>query len=305
MNDDSCEFISNKNQSIAIIGAGVSGICCALTLAGRGFCVDLYEKNNEINKTNQLCEVFGFDDYLKKYNEYLKIELLKNAKSNRIILKTNTNVIFDADFFKKYTTVILATGAKEKFFTANGAVQKHVKSIYEVLDSSKIIFNKKSITIYARTELSLKFALYLATQNKNVSVIISDINFIFKMPNANMTFYLNSLKEFGVAVYVWSKVKKINEDSVDIIVNNKLKGKDFVSVLLNLKSKRSYGFVAELKTIDADLFVYEPELIPNNKLYIDLVTNKFKGNLYLIGDALQVGDIDDSVRSAFYVGKNI
>ena len=72
-----------------------------------------------------------------------------------------------------------------------------------------------------------------------------------------------------------------------------------------LKSKKKYSYLVELKTIDATLFIYEPELSPNNKLYYDLIKNKFKGQVYLIGDALEIGDLDHAVKTGFFVGNNI
>ena len=302
-----CDLIStiNKCERIAIVGAGVAGIICALALNQRGYVVDLYEKASEINAKNQLCEVFGSDKYLKEYNNYLKIKILKNAKIKQINLKTNYNFVYDANLLKEYTTVIVATGAREKFFCVNGAVQKHVKSIYEILSSKKHLISARSVAILVRSELSLKLAIHLAGENKKVSLIIPDIQFLFDMPNANLTYYLYKLTSLGVDVNLMSRVKKIHEDSAEIIVNNKFKNKDFSALVLNMKSKRNYKHLPALKTIDAELFIFEPELVPNNKLYIDLVKNRFKGKVYLIGDALEVGGLDNAVRTGYYVGKNI
>ena len=77
------------------------------------------------------------------------------------------------------------------------------------------------------------------------------------------------------------------------------------STVLNMKSNINYKFSPRLKIVDMDLFVYEPQMIPNNKLYYDIVTSGYKGEVYLIGNALQLGDIGDDIKSAFYVGKNI
>lgn len=304
---DNSDLIStiNKTERIAIVGAGVAGIVCALTLNQRGYMVDLYEKASEINAKNKLCEVFGCDKYLKEYNSYLKIKILKNAKSKQINLKTNYNFVYDANLLKEYTTVIIATGAREKFFCVNGAVQKHVKSIYEILSSKKHFVSIRSVAIFVRSELSLKLAVYLAKQNKRVSLIIPDVQFLFDMLNANLTYYLYELARLGVDVNLMTRVKKIHEDSAEIIVNNKFKNKDFSALILNMKSKRNHRYLSALKTIDAELFIFEPELVPNNKLYVDLVKNRFKGKVYLIGDALEVGGLDNAVRTGYYVGKNI
>ena len=74
---------------------------------------------------------------------------------------------------------------------------------------------------------------------------------------------------------------------------------------MNMKSKINYKHISELKLIDASLFVYEPELQPNNKLFYELVKNRYKGNVYMIGNALEIGDLYSDIHSGFYVGKNI
>jgi len=294
-----------ENEKIAIVGAGISGIVCALTLAERGAKPELFEKNDIINQNGEICDVFGFDKCMKNYNNYIKCELLKNAKNGQINLKTNTIFEYDERFVKNYTSIVIATGFKEKFFSVNGAVQKHVKSIYEILKNKELFFDKNMIAIYAKSELALKLAIYLAAQKKKVSLIIPNLNFLFKMPNANLTYYLTVLKKYRVDVYLDSHVKKIHEDSAEIIINNKIKNLDFVSVVLNMKSKINYRYISELKIIDAELFIYEPELVPNNKLFYELVKNRFKGNVYLIGNALEIGDLYNDIHTGFYVGKNI
>ena len=65
----------NKTKKVAIIGAGLSGIICAITLARRGFCVDIYERNNKINSSSRRCEIFGYDKLLNDYNNYLENEV--------------------------------------------------------------------------------------------------------------------------------------------------------------------------------------------------------------------------------------
>ena len=296
---------NSVNNLIAIIGGGLSGVVCALTIARRGGKCDLFEKNDLLNIFSDIYSVYGYDDCIKEYNNYLKCEILKNAKSNKINIKTNIEIIYDANFVKKYDTIIVATGAHEKLLNVNGAVQKHVVSIYDFLKDRPPISTKQFICIYAKTELSLKLAIYLAKNKAKVTVLVNNQTKLLDIPNANFTFYLEAFKRLGVEIVLISRIKKINEDSVDVFVNNKLKNKDTVATILNLKSKKKYSYLVELKTIDATLFIYEPELSPNNKLYYNLIKNKFKGQVYLIGDALEIGDLDHAVKTGFFVGNNI
>ena len=292
-------------KTIAIIGSGYSGISCALTLAKRGYSVDLYEQSSQINKNGKLLNVFGYDNYFNFYNTYLDEELKKYAKKDKINIKTNTKFTVNENFINNYSCIVVATGFHEKFLNVTGAVLKTVKTIYDVLSNKKSILNKKRIVIYAKTELSLKLGLYLSTLGKSVCIVINRLDFLFKMPNANLTYYLYAFKLNGVSIELMTQIRRIEEDCVELIINNKLKNKDLSSVILNMKSNNHYSYIAESKTIPADLFIYEPELSPNNKLYYELVNSNFKGELYMIGNALKIGDLGDDIKSGFYVGKNI
>ena len=57
--------------------------------------------------------------------------------------------------------------------------------------------------------------------------------------------------------------------------------------------------------LDCDYLIYEPEISPNNKLFIDIVNKQYKGEVYLIGSALENSDFADSIKSGYFVGKNL
>ena len=293
----------NKTKKVAIIGAGLSGIICAITLAKRGFCVDIYERNNKINSISRKCEIFGYDGLLNDYNNYLENEVYSLRENITLLLNTN----FDVNSYdlKKYYSIVVASGFHEKFLNITGAILKNVKSIYDCLDSYKIFEKKGNIVINAKSELSFKLALYLLHQNKQISIIIESMDFLKNMPNDRLTYYLFTFKKLKAKVYPFSKVKYIQEDFIEIFVNNKLKNKNFQSLILNFISGSNYSFEAKAKTIDCDLFIYEPDIYPNNKIYYELVKNGYNGQLFLIGNALEICDMATIIQSGYFVGKNL
>ena len=80
---------------------------------------------------------------------------------------------------------------------------------------------------------------------------------------------------------------------------------DFRATILNYKSKQKYKLTDRAKNIDMDLYIYEPEIYSNNKIYIDLVNSKFDGEIFMIGNALYPCEIDECIKSAYFVAKNI
>lgn len=294
-----------RNKNVAVIGSGIAGINASIYLAIRGFNVDVYEENSTLNKTGRCNEIFGYDSNLKYYNDYLENILNGFIKKGKIRLFLNTKFTSGNNNLNDYFSIIIATGFHERFLEVTGAVLKNVKSIYDVLDSEKEIEQKNSIVIYAKTELSFKLALYLLSIKKHVTIVIQNLDEILKMPYDRLTYYLYEFEQLKVKVNLFSRIKRIENDFVELIINNKIKNESFSSIILNSKSNNSYPYEAKAKTVDCDLLIYEPELYPNNKLYYDLVKKKYRGELYLVGNALQISGMNDDIKTAYYVAKNL
>ena len=128
---------------------------------------------------------------------------------------------------------------------------------------------------------------------------------MLNLPNDRLTYYLYILKSFHVKVYLFAKIKQVQNDFVEIVVNDKIKPENFQIDILNLKSGSSFGYEAKAKNIDIDLFIYEPEIYSNNRLYYELVNAGYTGPLYLIGNALQPLGMYDDIKSAYFVAKNL
>ena len=294
-----------EKKQIAVIGSGVSGIYASLILAERGFIVDLYEEDSIINKRSKQCSVFGFD---YKYNDlmlYFERKLNFFANKNKINIYLNKKFLPKKEDFYPYSTIIIATGFRERFLNVTGAVLKSVKSIYDILNSKEELLNNYSIVIYAKSELSIKLALYLNSLNKKVTLVIPSFKLFKDLPNAKLTYYAYILTKLKIKTYMFARAKKINEDSVDLIINNKLEKLSLSAVMLNCNSNIEYSYLPEAKNIDCDLFIYEPELYSNNKLYYDLIKAGYQGELFMVGNALEIGTLADDIHSAFFVANNI
>lgn len=303
-------YILNKvnilhDKNIAVIGSGISGIITSLTLANRGYCVDLYEKENEINPLGKICSVWKNDRYFYDYIIFLEEKLKYFAKNNKINIYLNNTFLARKEDNSRYQTIVVATGFHEKFLNVNGAILKNVKSLYDVLNQKTFTPEKKKFIIYAKSELSLKFALYLLSGNNMVTLLINDLMLFKNLSNAKKTYYCYILKKLKANIIMFSKIKKIEEDSVELIVNKKLSKYSLYDFVMNHKTKESFSYIPQSKTIDQDMFIYEPEIYPNNKLFYDLVKCGYPGELFMVGNALDIMGLADVIKSAYFVGNNI
>ena len=130
-------------------------------------------------------------------------------------------------------------------------------------------------------------------------------NIIFNKYYRNLRTNIFDRLEFNEFMEVYAKFKRLNFQYKLLKICNKLESYDIASIILNLTSKIEYTFLAEAKNIDCDLFVYEPELYSNNRLYYDLVKSGFDGELFMVGSALEIGSLSNDIHSAFFVSNNI
>lgn len=296
--------INNKKNTIVVIGSGISGLICALTLASRGYKVDIFEQDNEINHYGKLSTVFGFDVLLSEYYKTIEKQIYELVNKKIINMYLNQKFIIDNEKINKYYSIIVATGFKIKFLSVSGSVQNHVVNIYDSLENNKKLLTKKNIVIYAKSTLSLKLALYLVENKKNVGLIIKDSSLFKEEKNANMMYYFYRLYEQKVNIFFNSRITKINEDNIDVIINKNLESKS-IKTLLDVFSNCKIKTENKITNIDCDCLIYEPEITPNNSLYADIVNKRYKGQVYLIGNALENSSLAEIIKSGYFVGKNV
>ena len=122
---------------------------------------------------------------------------------------------------------------------------------------------------------------------------------------ALFTYYFYQFKKQNADVFFESSIKQNNIDFVEFYTNKNLLNSSSIVNALNLKSGITKEYLPTLISVDNDIFIYEPEFIENNKLFYDVVTSGYNGSIFMIGNALQPSDLADSIKSAYFVAKNL
>lgn len=302
--NDKIKFCSeNKNKNVAVIGSGISGLICAITLAERGFNVHLFEQKDELNPNGKATCIYGFDKTLLNYYNQIESRINELASNKMIVIHLNTKFDYIKENEREFYSIIVATGYKTKFLSISGAVLPHVQNIYDVLKKESAFKNKKNIVIYAKSLLSLKLALYLSSQQK-VTVIIKSLDSFKNEKNANLFYFFWNLYKNNANIHFLSRITKINEDNLDLIINKNFNPKS-INTLLKLMSNEKISSNQVQINIDCDYLIYEPDLMPNNSLYASVVKQNYPGEVYLIGNALENSDLEGTIKSGYFVGKNL
>lgn len=296
--------INGNKKLVAVVGSGISGLVCALTLAKRGYIVHIYEQKNELNHYGKLTTIFGFDKGLEEYYKTIEKQVLSYTKSGRINVFLNEKFNANNENINKYYAVIIASGFKTKFLSITGAILPHVQNIYDALNNKKMLDDKKHIVIYAKTSLSIKLALYLVGSHKNITIIIKDTKYFIDEKNANLLYFFWNLYQKHANILIFSRITKINEDNIDVLIP-----RNFNTGLFEIFKKSwqevSHNSLNQQINLDCDLLIYEPDISPNNSLYAEIVSKNFPREVYLIGNALENTTLDEIIKSGYFVGKNL
>ncbi|MFA1562939.1 NADPH-dependent 2,4-dienoyl-CoA reductase [Aliivibrio fischeri] len=133
---------SSKTKSIGIIGAGMAGLSCAVSLAERGYQVTVFERNERIGgQFNLAMQIPGKEEF-KETIRYFTNKL----DHKNIIVKLNYSV--EMDELRKFDEVVVATGVKPRTPQLEGS--EHPKVIdYQVYIKTQPTLGQKVAVVGA------------------------------------------------------------------------------------------------------------------------------------------------------------
>lgn len=274
--EGNCEIKKDgAGRKIIIIGAGISGLYAADILAQRGFETLVYEKNNEVG--GQI--LFGNKPPFKDKINWCIEDALYHAKQSGAIIKLGEEATIEKIKAENSYAVVVATGGVSiKPKSIKGVNLQNVCTVTDYLGGNTEIKNKK-VVVVGSGMTGLETAEKLL-QGGNKVTVIEMANEI--APDAwlqNKQDIIPRLKEAKLLSSI--KLLEINEKGV---------------VVKNIKTKDEYQ-------IDTDFVVLSLGVRPENNLYKNL-QDDIK-NLYIIGDAKNVGRIANATKSAYELAMSI
>lgn len=128
-NIDLGEFKPTKEKTVAIIGAGVSGLSCAWNLLRLGYSVEIFEKDVEIGgKLRQVIPAERLNQDILN----IELEVLKSAIADSEG-KIHTSYNIDKDEFERiaddYDAVVVAVGAQNPFVLPVEGKERIIKGL--------------------------------------------------------------------------------------------------------------------------------------------------------------------------------
>ncbi len=126
-------------KSIAIVGAGMAGLSCAISAAERGYRVSLFESSDRIGgQFNLAMQIPGkeeFKETIRYFSNRLDYE--------NVTLKLNYTV--DLDELRQFDEVVVATGVKPRIPELEGSDNAKVMDYYTYINTQPKLGNKVAI----------------------------------------------------------------------------------------------------------------------------------------------------------------
>jgi len=235
----SAPLANSKKQRVAVVGGGLAGMQSALTLAERGFQVDLFEKNKLGGQFN-LAWLPPKKESLKELVTYF-IQELSRLKVNIIYADASVTDIEN----EKYAGVIMATGAHPAVPPIEG-----LKEFYwtEFLEDDQLPDHKKVLVIGGGM-IGMEVASKLVDGNNQVVIVelLDEMAAGMEMLERNMT--LAKLKTFNTSFYTGYRVAKINNGSAIIASDKDEVVIDHIDKIVVATGMRSYRPFAPSETM--------------------------------------------------------
>ncbi len=259
---------AEKSRKYAVVGGGLAGMEAAITLRKRGHSVDLYEKE-ELGGQFNLAPLTPNKKSMASLVPYF-VEELENREVNVI-----SKEVKKSDNLSGYDAVILATGSKPSVPQIPG-LEKYYWA--DILLKENLPKNKKVLVIGGGL-IGVDIATALIHRGNKIIIVKRTTDFGEDMEMIAKNLSLKMMKENGTLFSDHTLIR--NVEGTTVYAEKEGKNIQFDNI---------------------DIIVVSTGMSSNNPLENKL---KHKIPVYVVGDAMQVGNAQDAIHGAFEMTKNM
>jgi 2,4-dienoyl-CoA reductase (NADPH2) len=232
--------LAKKPKKVLVAGGGPGGLEAALVSALRGHQVTLFEKSNKLGGQLNIASVAPLKQELSLIIKYLSIQIEKAGIKVELSREVTPNLVqkLNPDI------VIVATGATPLIPNIPGVKNEKVITAYDVLAGKVVVGN--NVIIIGGGMVGCEVADFVADNrdnpiiNRTVVTIVEMLEDIaLDMAPASRLLLMPRLREKGVEVITYAKVKEILDDGVVYVKNGQersIRGMDNIVLALGTKS---------------------------------------------------------------------
>jgi 2,4-dienoyl-CoA reductase-like NADH-dependent reductase (Old Yellow Enzyme family)/NADPH-dependent 2,4-dienoyl-CoA reductase/sulfur reductase-like enzyme len=260
-------------KRVGVIGGGPAGIQAMLTLCERGHDVTLYEMSDRLGGHVVPGSALPFKMDVKDYLDYLVRQA--NKAPARLLLNTEaTKEVLDAE---SYDALIVAVGSAPIVPPLPGIDKPHVHWAPEA-DSGKVKVGSQ-IVIVGAGSVGIECAIGLKRVGKNVTVVemAPDMSNLRVSAGGASTELMALVQELDIPIHLNCRLEEVTDSTVvcrDTNTSGKIK-------------------------FPADTVLLAAGMAARHDVADSLRRSAPETEVFVVGDALEVGTIASAVRSAF------
>ncbi len=196
-------------RRIAIVGGGVAGMAAAITAAGRGHEVHLFEMEDVLGGHLRLAHLPPHREELLNALRYFEREVGRRAIARHL------GHAFTADDARRLRpdAIILATGAESRDPDIPGVDRPHVVAGWRII--AGLADTGANCVVIGGGLVGMEVADFLAHRGKRV-IIVARSELLKKAVHADRVYFLDRIRELGIEVLTHTRVHEIAARSVTI-----------------------------------------------------------------------------------------
>jgi len=300
-------------QKVAVIGAGPSGILCAVTAARRGHKVTLFEKTGRVGGMLVPGSVPKIKYEVKNYIAYLEHSLEATCAKFDLTLKLNCEIFPESLKSEGFDTVVVGVGGCPVSPKVPGIDQANVTQVIDLFRKPELAAEATNVVVVGAGAVGCEAAHFLAADlGKSVTIIEMLPHIMPDLCTANRGHMIRELERLNVTVLNCTKLMAIDGNSVRLERNVSTTVPDpFVTWTPILPENISNPFAQLIKeeiqeqTLTADLIVLAMGLRPSRAFYESCVSVRVAPEVIQLGDAFQIGRVFEAVKSGWLVGRTL